>query len=460
MTKYIAPAALHQLGLPVFSLNAGVEAQDCHALAQQINAAIERAPAVLYLPRLDCWKQSAKIYSPYPHLENCIRHVSPDCNIVLLVTDYTRGAKSTGNDLGFDGTIDEMSFENDVPTEDSVTKFWSKYLNMRFRQLMNVAWEKQSALNAKKQKFEVIPLGPVTMESNSSRLRAIDWDRTSKTEIENMEKEEDVFFGKFREHVKLVIDRVSQHQNGKHFDKAPARDNKEYKEYFKIAVEPLCLSDMRDKNAAKKYENEKEVEADFKQIKDNWANFYALGKKSQVEKQREKTPNYEKLFEDLALLTLMDDLESADIISEWSSMREQRDSRLAWRKRKETKPATLPPTIRQSSRLAGMQARGEEEYGPDEFDKSLLIKLNQTAKKLKDEVDLPKDFSTIALSERMREIERNTSEPLDGMEQLLEELFKLGQEHFVLSKLNKGPIYKMLQEVCKEFCAATDREEE
>ena len=42
--------------------------------------------------------------------------------------------------------------------------------------------------------------------------------------------------------------------------------------------------------------------------------------------------------------------------------------------------------IRQSSRLAGMQARGEEEYGPDEFDKSLLIKLNQTAKKLKDEV--------------------------------------------------------------------------
>ena len=67
-----------------------------------------------------------------------------------------------------------------------------------------------------------------------------------------MEKEEDVFFGKFREHVKLVIDRVSQHQNGKHFDKAPARDNKEYKEYFKIAVEPLCLSDMRDKNAAKK----------------------------------------------------------------------------------------------------------------------------------------------------------------------------------------------------------------
>merc|ERR1719375_1073438 len=102
VTKYIAPAALHQLGLPVFSLNAGVEAQDCHALAQQINAAIERAPAVLYLPRLDCWKQSAKIYSPYPHLENCIRHVSPDCNIVLLVTDYTRGAKSTGNDLGFD----------------------------------------------------------------------------------------------------------------------------------------------------------------------------------------------------------------------------------------------------------------------------------------------------------------------------------------------------------------------
>ena len=31
-----------------------------------------------------------------------------------------------------------------------------------------------------------------------------------------------------------------------------------------------------------RYENEKEVEADFKQIKDNWANFYALGKKSQV----------------------------------------------------------------------------------------------------------------------------------------------------------------------------------
>ena len=25
-----------------------------------------------------------------------------------------------------------MSFENDVPTEDSVTKFWSKYLNMRY----------------------------------------------------------------------------------------------------------------------------------------------------------------------------------------------------------------------------------------------------------------------------------------------------------------------------------------
>ena len=35
----------------VFSLNTGVEAQDCHALAQQINAAVERAPAVLYLPR-------------------------------------------------------------------------------------------------------------------------------------------------------------------------------------------------------------------------------------------------------------------------------------------------------------------------------------------------------------------------------------------------------------------------
>ena len=48
------------------------------------------------------------------------------------------------------------------------------------------------------------------------------------------------------------------------------------------------------------------------------------------------------------------------------------------------------------------------------------------------EVDLPKDFSTIALSERMREIERNTSEPLDGMEQLLEEIFKSspGQLHF------------------------------
>ena len=45
---------------------------------------------------------------------------------------------------------------------------------------------------------------------------------------------------------------------------------------------------------------------------------------------------------------------------------------------------------------------------------------------------MPKDFSTIALSERMREIERNTSEPLDGMEQLLEELFKSppGQLHF------------------------------
>ena len=37
-----------------------------------------------------------------------------------------------------------------------------------------------------------------------------------------------------------------------------------------------------------------------------------------------------------------------------------------------------------------------------------------------------------------------------------------GQEHFVLSKLDgrTKATYKMLLEVCKEFCAATDREEE
>merc|ERR1719375_2384240 len=84
VTKYIAPAALHQLALPVFTLNAGVEAQDCHALGQQINSAIERAPAVVYLPRFDNWEKSAEL-SPFPrHLQNCIQEVSADRKIIFL----------------------------------------------------------------------------------------------------------------------------------------------------------------------------------------------------------------------------------------------------------------------------------------------------------------------------------------------------------------------------------------
>merc|ERR1719420_1412441 len=151
---------------------------------------------------------------------------------------------------------------------------------------------------------------------------------------------------------------------------------------------------------------------------------------------------------------LLDDEDSASIISEWGHMRERRDSRRAWRERKAAKQAPVAPTIRQSSRLAGLNARGDGEYGADEFTSSVLNLLNKTARSLKDEVTLPDDFSTTGLSTRMREIERNTSEPLDGMGDFIDDLFRSRQEHYVFSKLTTKPVYNSLQEVCKQFCAA------
>jgi hypothetical protein len=336
-----------------------------------------------------------------------------------------------------------------------VTKFWSKYLNMRFRTLINQAWEKESAVASSRHKLSVAPLvGPVTMESNTSRLKAIDWDRTSAAEIEEMEKKENIQYCKFREHVKVVIEKMARHPKGKAFDKPV--DGTVFKDYHKLVQEPLCLSDMREKNVAKKYETEKDVEADFKRIGENWGKYYTAKPRSN---QSAKT---EKEFVDLALLSLMDDFDGggAEIISDWAQMREQRDSRRAWRERKAAKQAPVAPTIRQSSRLLGILARGEDEYGPDEFHSTILLKLQQTARNLKSEVTLPLNFSTTGLSERMSRIERNTTEPLEGMGDFIEALFRMRQEHTVLSKLIKKPVYPLMQEVCKQFCAAAEGLEE
>jgi hypothetical protein len=103
-----------------------------------------------------------------------------------------------------------------------------------------------------------------------------------------------------------------------------------------------------------------------------------------------------------------------------------------------------------------MNARQDAEYGPDEFHNSILTKLTHTAKKLKDEVKLPDDFSTRGLSARMREIEQKTSSPLDGMSVFIDDLFRTKLEHAVFSKLTTKPCYQSILEVCKEFCALAD----
>lgn len=285
VTKFVAPAALRQVSLPVFTLDWLAACASGEPLLtfmhRQVQAAIAQAPSVVYVPNIDTYRSSDPDY-PNMDPELILDLIPPEFSVCVLAT-WCRESPDGAHKVSLPGKVD-------------LEKFWFCVLENLFRRILDDVWEEVSEETERKRRDQTVSppksgcegdaeealkenCPPTDENAPPSAPSASEWG------LNDFEREEDYYFRLLRFQIGECLEGLLGHADFKPLRRTELKRLVDKPEYRQLVKEPLCLDDVHIKNTNGEYTDVTAVQKDLDLIRDN---AYAYSNNPELEDEARK----------------------------------------------------------------------------------------------------------------------------------------------------------------------------